>query len=111
MLTDLIGDYQNSAPRCLRKDGRAFHCDAMVLGALIKSSMSIGLWPPPAPPFTGVSFCHLSGQIQQMNVPTLCEIKLADIRNRCLPFRESIEAPLKSLEDQLCGLDFSAFKA
>jgi hypothetical protein len=24
MLTDLIGDYQNSAPRCLRKDDRAF---------------------------------------------------------------------------------------
>jgi hypothetical protein len=83
----------------------------MVLGALIKSSMSIGLWPLPAPPFTGVSFCHLSGQIHQMNVLTLCEIKPADIQYRCLPFRESIEASFKNLEDQLCGLDFSTFKA
>jgi hypothetical protein len=82
MLTGLIGDYQNSAPRCLPKDDRAFQCDAMVLGALIKSSVSIGLWSPPAPPFIGMSFCHLSGQIRQMMVPTLCDTIGPGKRNR-----------------------------
>jgi hypothetical protein len=52
---------------------KGFKCDAMVLGALIKSFIRIGLWPPPAPPFTGISFCALGGQIRQMKVPTLCD--------------------------------------
>jgi hypothetical protein len=141
ILTGLITNYQNSTPRCPRSGDSAFKCDAMVLGALIKSSVSIGLWPPPAPPFTGISFCTLSGQIRQMKVPTLCNTigqterwygskdyygsrddygsgDDYDYYDRDeLPahigpcgIKESIEASLRSLEDQLCGLDISTFK-
>ena len=120
-LTGLITDYQKSKPRCLRSRDSAFQCDAMVLGALIKSSVSIGLWPPPAPPFTGISFCTLSGQIRQMKVPTLCDTTgqtqerygsryIYDHIGLC-GIKESIKASLRSLEDQLCGLDISTFKA
>jgi hypothetical protein len=129
MLTGLITNYQNSTPRCPRSGDSAFKCDAMVLGALIKGSISIGLWPPPAPPFTDISFCALSGQIRQMKVPTLCDtIGRTERRYGSrggfdylmdgLPthigpcgIKESIEASLRSLEDQLCGLDISTFKA
>ncbi|OCK89655.1 uncharacterized protein K441DRAFT_734709 [Cenococcum geophilum 1.58] len=127
MLTDLITNYQNSTPRCPRSGDNAFKCDAMVLGALIKSSISIGLWPPPAPPFTGISFCALSGQIHQMKVPTLCDTigqtegwygsrgDYPYYDRGELPahigIKESIEASFRSLEDQLCGLDISTFKA
>ena len=132
MLTGHITNYQNSTPRCARSGGsgdNAFKCDAMVLGALIKGSISIGLWPPPAPPFTDISFCALSGKIRQMKVPTLCDT-IGQIKKRYgsrgsydyyrdgLPadigpcgIEESIEASLGSLEDQLCGLDISTFKA
>jgi len=129
MLTDLITNYQNSTPRCPRSGDNTFKCDAMVLGALIKSSVSIGLWPPPAPPFTGISFCALSGQIHQMKVPTLCDTigqtegwygskdDYGYYDRDGLPahigpcgIKESIEASLRSLEDQLCGLDISTFK-
>ena len=128
-LTGLITDYQKSTPRCSRSGDSAFRCDAMVLGALIKSSISIGLWPPPAPPFTDISFCALSGKIRQMKVPTLCDTtgqtqERYGSRNISGHYRyespacigpcgieESIEASLGSLEDQLCGLDISTFKA
>ncbi len=89
----------------------------MVLGALIKNTISIGLWPPPAPPFTGVSFCHLSKQILEMRVPSLCD-SIGQIKRGYggidVPdcgVKESIEASLRILENQLCGLDFSTFKA
>jgi hypothetical protein len=45
-----------------------------------------------------------------MNIPTLCETIGQETRIRC-GIKESIEASLRSLEDQLCGLDFSIFKA
>jgi len=130
MLTSLIINYQNSTPRCPRSGDSAFKCDAMVLGALIKSSISIGLWPPPAPPFTGISFCALRRQIRQMKVPTLCDT-IGQTEGRYgsrgdyvyyggdgsparigpCGIKESIEASLRSFEDQLCGLDISTFKA
>jgi hypothetical protein len=93
----------------------------MVLGALIKGSMSIGLWPSPAVPFIGVSFCHLSKQIREMRIPTMCELTGRVKRNSLVPIsmrtmeccgiRKSIEASLRSLEDQLCGLEFSNFRS
>ena len=128
-LTGLITDYQKSTPRCPRSGDSAFRCDAMVLGALIKSSISIGLWPPPAPPFTGISFCALTKQIRQMKVPTLCDTtgqtdERYGSRNNydrygyksfahigLCGIKESIEASLRSLEDQLCEPDISTFKA
>jgi hypothetical protein len=90
----------------------------MVLGVLIKNTVSIGLWPPPAPPFTGVSFCHLSKQILEMRVLSLCD-RIGQIKRKyvgidvadCGAVKESIEASIRILENQLCGLDLSTFKA
>jgi hypothetical protein len=90
----------------------------MVLGALIKNTVSLGLWPPSPPPFTGMSFCHLSEQILEMRVPSSCDrigqIKRGyggvDVKD-CGGVKESIEASLRILENQLCGLDLSTFKA
>ena len=70
MLISLIEDYPKPVPRCTRNailDPEGFRCDTMVLGALRKNTVSIQLQPPPAPPFTGMSFCHLSKQILEMS--------------------------------------------
>jgi hypothetical protein len=59
-IDSLIVEYQQPNTHCPRKDGidgnRVSACDAMVLGALIKSSMEIGLWPVPEEPYDSKSF-------------------------------------------------------
>ncbi|KAI9792537.1 MAG: hypothetical protein M1816_002057 [Peltula sp. TS41687] len=71
----LIEKYQGSEDTvCSHEDkDQAFRCDAMTLGMLTKRAKSIGIWPPPNPPYDGLSFIKLEDQIREMELDTLCE--------------------------------------
>jgi hypothetical protein len=111
VLQETLAKYQGNTSSCPRRDSLAFSCDAMVLGGLIKRMASIGLLPPPELPYKGLSFAGLAGQIRDMELPTLCDVRS---RNHYgLPscgIKPTIDASITSLEDHLCGLDLKDFR-
>ncbi len=101
----------------------------MILGALIKSSKSIGIWPPPDSPYDNMSFEELVSGIRQMKIPTFCDEKAPKHRASmytydsdsdpngdgtkdpvCAGVKETVEASMTSLEDDLRGLDLESFQ-
>jgi hypothetical protein len=116
MLEKLITDYMDPQPHCSGRNVSNFECDAMVLGALIKRSVGIGLWPIPPPSSISTSFHHLEESIRCMEIPIFCDFDRRGYynskcnRDRCCNIKGLIEASLTSMEDQLCGLDLDTFK-
>lgn len=125
----IIAEYQESKVHCPRIDDKGFECDAMTLGALIKSSKQIGIWPMPEPPYNGRSFSDLVCIIRQMKLPVFCVEMTSNYKsckkskNRKLVYghnefddighaevKSTIEASMKSLEDGLHGLDLESFE-
>jgi hypothetical protein len=49
-----------------------FHCDAMVLGCLIRSASAQRLYPQPLPPFDSYSFFSVYQGINNLEVTTAC---------------------------------------
>ena len=101
----------------------------MILGALIKSSKKIGIWPPPDSPYDSTSFGELVSSIRQMKIPTFCDEKAPEHRTSmytydsdsdqyeygtkdivCAGVKEIVEASMRSLEDGLRGLDPESFQ-
>jgi hypothetical protein len=118
----LITTYEDPKPQCLCYSASKFECDAMVLGALIKGSVKMGLWPLAPQPHIDISFHHLSKSIRGMAIPTLCNLNKRHHQydsfedysggsKHCCNVKGTIEASLLSLENQLCGLDLDAFRA
>jgi hypothetical protein len=116
MLEKLITDYMDPKPHCSCPNGSNFKCDAMVLGALIKRSMEIGLWPIPPLSSISTSFHHLEESIRCMEIPIFCDSNRIGYynpnynRGGCCNIKGLIEVSLTSIEDQLCGLDLDTFK-
>jgi hypothetical protein len=109
VMHDLIIKYSTSEILC--HNDNQFACDAVVLGSLLKGSATIGIWPQPKEPFDGMTFKELASQILEMQV-------LDDCNQRQGPYyysgnrhgvKDSIEASIRSLEDQLCGLNLKDF--
>ncbi|KUJ15812.1 uncharacterized protein LY89DRAFT_96922 [Mollisia scopiformis] len=48
-------------------------CDGMVLGSLMKSLASYGLWPLPTAPYVGISMESLANQIRSLKILALCD--------------------------------------
>ncbi|KAH0538932.1 hypothetical protein FGG08_004523 [Glutinoglossum americanum] len=72
-LQSFLQKYQGSTILCRKGGTPGFNCDAMVLGGLTKGMASIGLLPPPIPPYEGLSFTKLVGGIRDMQLPALCD--------------------------------------
>jgi len=116
MINDIERSYQEPGKHCTRED----HCDAMVLGGLLRALKARDLRPFPNPPFAGVSFSGLALEFGKMPIPTLCEIIHDDsqdyiqnghsrkwqvkVADRC-GVRSKIRDHLELLESSLPGLE------
>jgi predicted DNA-binding protein len=81
-----------------------------VLGSLLKGSAAIGIWPRPEVPYHGITFKSLASQVREMQVLDNC-----NQRDRYYSsgnghgVKDAIEASIRSLEDQFCGLKLGSF--
>lgn len=112
---DLIAKYSSPKINC-SNDDNPFLCDAVLLGSLIKSSAEIGISPRPKNPFPGMTFKGLAEQIRGMKVLDDCDyIRKGDDSHRYYESHEShgikysIKASIRSLEDELCGVNLESF--
>jgi hypothetical protein len=86
-----------------------FACDANVLGSLLKSSATIGIWPRPEAPYHGITFSSLASKIREMKVLDTCNRRDSFYNQRGHGIRDAIEASIRSLEGQFCGLKLDFF--
>lgn len=118
----LIDKYQGPETVCRNKiDDRAFRCDAMVLGLLIKRAKSVWVWPAPDPPYDGLSFKNLTQQIREMKFPTLCEevynkmkeeysySSTLGVKPTCAVQGKVIGPWIQKLEEEYLGLSLKRF--
>ena len=114
VLRGTLAKYQGNTTCCSRGDSWASSCDAMVLGGLMKRMASVGLLPPPEPPYKDLSFAGLAKQVRDMELPTLCEVWPRRGHYGFSPsscnIKTIVDASISSLEDQLCGLDLGDFR-
>ncbi|TEY57710.1 hypothetical protein BOTCAL_0207g00020 [Botryotinia calthae] len=126
ILQDTINEYQSTSlicvahevPRVRSSSGKFYHfsddlpsykndCDSMVLGTLIKSALSNGLYPLPEQPYNSWSLYSLTAKVDLLMPDSLCS-KFAnkDLENHDVmgKIRESIRAIDKS------GLALASFK-
>lgn len=104
----VIYDYiaKHLTPDILCSDGGDFACDAQVLGSLLKSSLTIGIWPRPAIPYRGITFSRLATQTREMQISDECAYRNGYSYGRGCGhgIKDTINASIKSLEDQYPGL-------
>lgn len=95
-------------PDILCSNNEQFSCDAIVLGSLLKGSAATGIWPRPTIPYHDITFKSLASQIREMQVLDTCKH-----RDRYYKFshgvKDAIEASIRSLEDEFCGLKLDSF--
>jgi hypothetical protein len=94
---------------CGHSDSDQFACDANVLGSLLKSSATIGIWPRPKVPYHGITFSSLASKIREMKVLDTCKRRDSFHYQRRHGIGDAIEASIKSLENQFCGLKLDSF--
>lgn len=65
---------QVSTPRCTssRHEPHRYTCNNVLLGSLLESSTKLGLWPPPDPPYTDLTFKFVVHEIMQIKVVSFC---------------------------------------
>lgn len=102
-----------STPDTICKHSDSFACDSGVLGSLIKGSAKIGISPPREAPYPGMTFIDLATKVRKMQI---CEDNHRDnYRNQYYShhnghgIKQHIEASIRSLEDQFCGLKLDSF--
>ncbi len=89
-------------------------CDTMLLGALVKGMKSMGLRTRPDPPFPGFNFDGLACSIRGFRFPSVHAYRT---KRKCpspsldCEITSKINTTLKSLEENLCGLDLNIFVA
>ncbi|KAK0108250.1 hypothetical protein ONS95_003068 [Cadophora gregata] len=75
---DIIGRYidmlQLSAPRCTssRNESHRYTCNNVLLGSLLESSTSLGLWPPADLPYRDLNFKFVAHEVMQIKVVSFC---------------------------------------
>ncbi|KAJ5041272.1 uncharacterized protein L3040_005820 [Drepanopeziza brunnea f. sp. 'multigermtubi'] len=75
---DVIGRYidvlQAKKPRCTssRSESHRYTCNNILLGSLLESSTSLGLWPPADAPYKDLNFTFLAREVMQIKVVSFC---------------------------------------
>ncbi|KAK2624999.1 hypothetical protein QTJ16_005368 [Diplocarpon rosae] len=54
-------------------EAKRYACDGLILGTLLKSASSAGLWPLPEAPFLGRSIRNTAEQIRSLSIMALCD--------------------------------------
>jgi hypothetical protein len=125
MVNAIERDYQEPKEQCTEME----HCDAMVLGGLVKALAAQELRPSPSSPFIGLSYIKVAGDFGKLSIPTLCEIMATAIRdinsnnnrsgyysnsNRHVPIpkcgiKDAITTRLSTISGTLTGLELDRY--
>lgn len=114
MIYDIQEDYLKRVKQCEKEE----HCDALVLGGLLRALHSQDLMFSPDPPSTGLSFKTLSTKLREMSIPTLCgrlninktmqnfdyDFQIRVLVKGCPGPEDKISASLLEIEKSLQGL-------
>jgi hypothetical protein len=102
---------------CPRTDNAHYRlrCDAMLLGALLKSAGTKRIYPVPDAPYGEASFNELAEKLKSLHVEALCDGIARCQINGVYPkqghgLMEAIQQKIASLEERLSGLDIEDFK-
>ena len=98
-----------SGPEIICGGNDRFHCDAILLGSLLKSSAAIGISPRPTNPYPDMTFNKLAEQIRGMLVLDEHGGGGYYQSTHHHGIKHSIEASLRSLEDHMSGLKLELF--
>ncbi|KAG4440179.1 hypothetical protein IFR05_004324 [Cadophora sp. M221] len=111
LIEETIRRYQRAETLCPRPDGEHLRtaCDSMLLGSLLKSASSKGLYPRPDAPYWRISFDDLAPILNGLYVRTLCDID-GDGPISTHGLKDLIEVKIGDIYDLLSGLDLEDFK-
>ena len=128
-IDNLLVNFDQTVIGCKRTDGQKSACDAMVVGGLMKATQRAGLWPYPKPPYKHLTVKGLEGDLQSLEIRTLCdithhgygdkthggeEILRSDVRHvekfAAQTLKASISIMITSIYKQLEGLNIEKFK-
>jgi hypothetical protein len=117
LIEQTLKRYQKSEVLCPRTDKAYYRlsCDAMLLGALLKSAATKKIYPVPHAPYGEVSFNELVEKLKSLHVEALCDGIARCQINGAYPkqghgLMEAIRQKITSLEQRLSGLDIEEFK-
>ncbi|KAM3066354.1 hypothetical protein ACMFMG_003137 [Clarireedia jacksonii] len=82
------------------------HCDALVLGFLIKSASAQGLYPEPVLPCASYSLLSIYERVNKLEVTTACE-KLSGRKEDNHGILDGLRAEVKAVWDSAVGLDLT----
>lgn len=54
-------------------DSKRYACDGLILGTLLKSASSVGLWPLPEPPYMGMSITQTADKLKDLKIMAMCD--------------------------------------
>ncbi|KAL2071714.1 hypothetical protein VTL71DRAFT_12949 [Oculimacula yallundae] len=116
LIDQTIQRYQRSEVLCPRDDIHlAPACDALLLGSLLKSVSSLGLYPAPEAPYDGVSFDEVEALLSDLSVQALCDrIRPYMEGNEFIPahgLKDVIQERIAGISERLAGLDLKEFKS
>ncbi|KFZ16545.1 hypothetical protein V502_05040 [Pseudogymnoascus sp. VKM F-4520 (FW-2644)] len=110
VIRDLISKYSGADTLC---DNDWWACDAFVLGMIIKSSAAIGVWPQTDHTYPGLTYKAMVKRIQQIKVPVNCGNPMRPVSDDddsdLHGIKEVIKASMKTIEDQMSGLELEHF--
>jgi hypothetical protein len=115
-LHKILREYQKDTRRCPSKDtDLSFKCDAMVLGALTKGLMHLGVLTRPEPPYEGLSVKNLDHELQNLKIPTGCgglggHKEHPNTKGQCGIVKDRIIQFMRGLRQRYPGLDMKELK-
>jgi hypothetical protein len=87
-------------------------CDAMSLGSLIKSAISVNMWPIPQDPYHGLTVLNVTKSARCLKITSLCDTvgKIAPEEDRgAHGYNKSIKRSIGNREDEARGFDLEDF--
>ncbi len=123
VVQDLIKKYLGSKNLCNSNHTRCHNrnvnakaaCDAQILGSLLRSAATKGLWPPPSVPYHDMSWQATACKIREIDVTSACDV----FCNRdCHPYnfeathgvKQLLASKMDFLNLKMDGLELEDFK-
>jgi hypothetical protein len=108
--TDIL---QMPKTRCNAKGSPESHrltCDAKLLDSLLVSATKIGIWPPPPPPYNGLTFKDIAYDINQLDVVSFCSrTAYTSSTSRSHGIKAEIGSSVEKIRSKLSGLNLKDF--
>ncbi len=99
--------------RCNAKGSPESHrltCDAKLLDSLLVSATKIGIWPPPPPPYNGLTFKDIAYDINQLDVVSFCSrTAYTSSTSRSHGIKAEIGSSVEKIRSKLSGLNLKDF--